>query len=107
MTNVDNKIFIGALAEDLYRVANGLHSGAYKMAGVFIIESLKRSEEVNRESVKPYIKKCLEKLPEILNYPKGLAPVSTGAAQVQDDKEWVAENALMYSVIFRNYAQTL
>lgn len=73
---------------DLLRVALGLHRGSKAMAEVFRKEALKREEEL--ESLKPegYLKKLL------LN--------SRNALMKEDDS--VAENALMYSTLFRNLA---
>jgi hypothetical protein len=87
-----NKMLIGALAEDLYRAANGLHTGAEKMAGVFIKESLQRKGTIDEKSVKPHIKKILTNLPETVH---------------QEDIKRKAEEILMISVILRNYAQSL
>lgn len=84
-----NKEIIGALALDLKRVASGYHCGSTQVAERFSEETLKRKEEVELHSVKPYLQNLLEKLPEVLK---------------QRDKESVAEDSLMYSILFQNYA---
>lgn len=89
---MNNKVIIGALSQDLYRVAMGLHKGSFQMAKRFCEEALKRQEEVDIQTVKPYIKKLLVTLPEILR---------------QEDNKKRAEDALMYSVIFKNYTQVI
>lgn len=87
-----NKMLIGALAEDLYRVAIGLYKGSDKMAHVFTDEVLKRREVINVDSVKPYVQTLLQRLPHLLS---------------QEDKTKKSEDALMVSVILRNYAQKM
>jgi len=77
------------MAMDLKRVALGFHNGSNETAARFVDETLKRKNEVEVGKVKPYIKKWLDKLPEMLN---------------QKDKARLAEDALMYSTIFQNYA---
>lgn len=85
-------MILAALAEDLYRVANGLHSGTLKMAQVFIKEALIRKDEVNLSVLKPHIKVLLEKLPETFQ---------------QENLQKKAEDSLMYSAILRNYVHSL
>jgi polysaccharide pyruvyl transferase WcaK-like protein len=87
MTN--NQISIAALALDLKRVALGYHNRSFKTANRFAQEALKRKEEINEKEVKPYLKEVLKKLPKVLS---------------QKDKRKLAEDALMYSTIFQNYA---
>lgn len=82
-------IAISSLAMDLKRVAIGYHSGSNKMAERFRKEALKRKSEIKLSEVKPYLHKFLKWLPKIL---------------AKDDKKRVAEDALMYSTIFQNYA---
>ncbi len=74
---------------DLKRVALGYHSGSTETANRFIKEALKRKSEIGIQKEKPYIYKNLAKLARIL---------------AQKDKEKLAEDALMYSTIFQNYA---
>jgi len=81
-----NDIALSSLAMDLKRVALGFHSGSIKTAERFSIEALKRKDEIDTTTVAPYIRKHLNKLPKVL-----------------EDRERVAEDALMYSTIFQNY----
>ena len=90
----ENKMILSALAEDLYRVATGLHSGKQKIAAIFIKEVLNRKDIVDVSEVRPSISKSLDMLPEILQ-------------PIHGNTKKVAEDALMYSIILRNYAQSL
>ena len=74
---------------DLKRVALGYHSGSFATAKRFTEEVLRRKAEIDTQNEAPYIKNILKKLPQIMN---------------QKDKEKLAEDALMYSTIFQNYA---
>ena len=74
---------------DLKRVALGYFRGSENIARRFSEEALKRKEEINLSKIKPYLKKFINSLPGILD---------------QNDKQKVAEDALMYSQIFQNYA---
>lgn len=78
---MNQRIVLSSLAMDLERVALGLHRGSYKMAGRFLDEALKRKDEVNLSLVAPYIRKLLVKL----------------------DNSIKADDALMYSLLLRNY----
>lgn len=84
-----NNLAISSLSMDLKRVAIGYYRGSTKMAGRFSKEALKRRSEVELSEVKPYLRKFLKLLPKILK---------------KKDKKRVAEDALMYSTIFQNYA---
>ena len=84
-----NNIAIASLSMDLKRVALGYYKGSDKTAVRFSRETLKRRNEVDKKNVEPYIRKILKKLPKILK---------------QKDKMKLAEDALMYSTIFQNYA---
>lgn len=79
---------LGASALDLKRVSLSYSRGSINTAQRFSEEALKRKAEVVNFEVKPYIRKFLDSLPEVL-------------AQV--DKGKLAEDALMYSTIFQNY----
>jgi ABC-type oligopeptide transport system ATPase subunit len=83
-----NNLAISSLAMDLKRVAIGYHRGSSKMANRFSEEALKRKEELELSQVKPYLRKFIKAVPKILK---------------QKDKEKIAEDALMYSVILENY----
>ena len=87
MTN--NQIAISSLAMDLKRVALGYYHGSGNTAQRFAQEALKRKDEIKINDVKPYLQKMLIDLPAIL---------------LQKDKQKLAEDALMYSTIFQNYA---
>ena len=80
---------MASLAMDLKRMAMFINRGSWKNAERFKEEALKRWEEIDEKKLKPYIKKYYNQLPEILN---------------QKDKKEIAEDALMYSTIFQNYA---
>ena len=85
----ETKIAISSLALDLKRVAVGYWNGSDQIAQRFADEALKRQEELKSASLKPYLRNLLEKLPSILE---------------QQDKKRLAEDALMYSTLFQNYA---
>ena len=80
---------ISSLSMDLKRVALGFYRGSDSTAKRFREEALKRAYEIDKVKVKPYLRDFLNKLPGILNHKDG---------------ERVAEDALMYSTIFQNYA---
>lgn len=77
---------------DLKRVALGYYNGSHNTAERFVQEALKRKEEIKIEEVKPYMQDVIKKLPLILS---------------QTDKQKLAEDALMYSTLFQNYALKL
>lgn len=83
------KVAITSLAMDLKRVAMGFYSGSGNTAKRFSQETLKRKDEIDENNLKPYLRVFLNKIPEMLN---------------QKDENKVAEDALMYSTIFQNYA---
>lgn len=82
-----NKVAFGALAMDLKRVAIGYYRGSNVTAERFLREALKRCEEVDRESAKPYLCNLLIKIE---------------ALPLEDDDKKKAEDALMYSTLFQN-----
>ncbi len=84
----DQKVII-AMAMDLKRVALGYYNGSKNTAMRFYDEVLKRKSEIDENNLKPYLKNILEKLPGLIN---------------QSDDKKVADDALMYSTIFQNYA---
>ena len=84
-----NQIAISSLAMDLKRVALGYYKGSRTTAERFVEEALKRTAEIPESEVKPYLQKHLQILPTILR---------------QKDKGKLAEDALMYSTLFQNYA---
>jgi hypothetical protein len=83
-----NKQILGALALDLKRVAMGYFRGSNHMADKFYSEALKRRNELDKNTLKPYLSVFLNKL-DILN---------------TEDKNKAAEDALLYSTIFQNAA---
>lgn len=87
---MNNKIAIESLSMDLLRVANGLHKGSYNMAKRFSDEALARSAEINTKEVKPYFAKVLHNINVCLS---------------NQPKERTAEDALMYSILCKNYAE--
>lgn len=80
---------LGALALDLRRVAQGYYRGSENMAVRFAQEARERKKELQNANLKPYLQKLLAKMDEILE---------------QEDHEKLAEDALMYSVLFQNAA---
>lgn len=87
---MNNKVAIESLSMDLLRVAIGLHRGSYKMAKRFSDEALMRCMEIQNTEVKPYFVKILNKIEQCLS---------------NQPKERTSEDALMYSVLCRNYAK--
>ncbi|MBP9691255.1 hypothetical protein KBD81_04205 [Candidatus Woesebacteria bacterium] len=84
---MDNKFILSSLAMDLKRVALGIHRGSHKTAERFYEEALKRKQEVNQESLVPYMQKILHNVEMLQNIP--------------EDRR--AEDALMYSTRIQNY----
>ena len=83
------KNLIESLAMDLLRVALGLHRGSLKMADRFKAEALERYKDLNQDQLKSdYLKNLLVKMKLTLESEK-------------DDR---AEDILMYSTLFQNYA---
>jgi hypothetical protein len=81
-----NKMIFGSLAMDLKRTALGYHRGSDKMAENFFNEAIKRKNEIDKKTTKPYLIKILKNIENIKN----------------EKREIAAENALMYSTIFQN-----
>ncbi len=86
---MNNKIIFGALAMDLKRVALGYHRGSDAMAERFFEEALLRRNELDLETVRPYLVKILQNLENIK----------------KQNKEKSAEDALLYSTLFQNASQ--
>ena len=80
-----NKAILGALALDLKRVALGYQRGSNIAAQRFFEEALKRREELDNKTLKPYLNKFLSEIDKLKN-----------------QKNRTAEDALMYSTIFLN-----
>jgi hypothetical protein len=80
---------LGALALDLKRVAQGYSRGSETMAVRFVKETLIRKAELKNVNLKPYLRKLLLNMDDIFK---------------QRDHKKLAEDALMYSVLFQNAA---
>lgn len=88
---MNNKIAIEALSMDLMRIAVGYHRGSTKMANRFKEEALKRCSEISIEEVKPFFAKIIKNIKMCLS---------------TEPQDRTAEDALMYSVLCKNYAKT-
>lgn len=82
------KLIVESLAMDLKRVALGLYRGSFNMAERFKEEALKRESELENQKLDSHLKKLLEKTKELLLSKKA-------------DR---AEDILMYSTLFQNFA---
>ena len=80
---------LGSLALDLRRVAQGYFRGSEIMAERFAEEAKVRKEELRDINLKPYLRNLLSKMDDILK---------------QNDHKKLAEDALMYSILFQNAA---
>lgn len=87
---MNNKIAIESLSMDLLRVALGYHRGSITMAKRFLQEAQKRIEEIDPHAVRLYFAKIIKTLPTVLSNP---------------DTNKLAEDALMYSTLCKNYAK--
>lgn len=85
---LSQKIIIESLAMDLKRVALGIHRGSLNMANRFKEEAFKRATELENQNPNAYLKK-------LLNYMKKMITGTT---------DRVAEDALMLSTLFQNFA---
>lgn len=83
---MNNKAILGALAMDLKRIALANHRGSNIMAEKFFEEAIKRKNELNSSTIKPYLVKLLSKIEKL----KG------------EKREKAAEDALLYSTLFQN-----
>jgi len=75
----NQKIIVESLAMDLKRVSLGLYRGS---------EALKRSHELESQTLNSYLKILIQRTKKVL----------------KSDKQRVAEDALMYSTLFQNFA---
>ncbi len=80
---------LGSLALDLRRVAQGYYRESERVAARFAQEARERKKELQSADLKPYLQKLLSKMDDILE---------------QKDHKKLAEDALMYSVLFHNAA---
>ena len=83
---------LASLSMDLKRVALGFYRNSNSMANRFIKEAIKRSEEIDAKTLKPYIRRLLTNL---------------DSKFAQKDKQKIAEDAMMYSILFQNAALKL
>lgn len=88
MDKLNQKIIIESLAMDLRRVALGLHRGSLNMVNRFREEALKRAAELENQNPNAYLKKLLLYMKKMI----------TGTS------DRVAEDALMLSTLFQNFA---
>ncbi len=86
-----NYIAISSLAMDLKRIALAYHRGSNETAEKFIIEANKRILEIETNSIKSYLINHINSLQKTFE---------------RSNKQHLAEDALMYSQIFQNYAIT-
>jgi hypothetical protein len=84
------QLIIESLAMDLKRTSLGLYRGSVGTAKKFREEAIKREEELSQEQLDPYLKNLVRKIRQIL--------------QVDDPN--MAEQLLMYSILFQNVAVT-
>lgn len=87
---MNNKIALESLVMDLKRVALGYHRGSLGMAKRFSEEAIKRRQEIDMDTVKPYIRTILRELDTILAH---------------NDTQKIADDALMTSILLQNYTQ--
>jgi hypothetical protein len=88
----NNYIAISSLAMDLKRIALAYYNGSDDTAKRFIVEANKRKDEIDKNLIKPYLLNHINTLQKVFE---------------KSDKLHLAEDALMYSQIFQNYAITL
>jgi hypothetical protein len=87
-TSEKNKQILGALSLDLKRVAIGYFRGSSIMSQRFFEEAMKRRDEIDKKSLKPYLVKFLKDMENLNN----------------EKNDRAAEDALLYSTIFQNAA---
>lgn len=80
---------LGSLALDLRRVAMGYHRGSDRMACMFANEARMRAEQLQDAPLAQYLAGLIGQLKRILG---------------QRDHQKLAEDALMYSILFQNAA---
>jgi len=83
---MNNKQILGDLAMDLKRIALGYFRGSDKMAARFLQEALKKKSKLDKKSLKSYLIKFLDRLENLK----------------KQNKKRMAEDALLYSIIFQN-----
>ncbi len=86
---MSKKIVIESLAMDLKRIALGLHRNSLGMAKRFKEEALKRESELESFPLDNYLTKLVKSTKRVLSH----------------NSSRTAEDVLMLSVLFQNYAQ--
>lgn len=84
---MENKIILSSLAMDLKRVALGIYKKSYNMADRFLLEAMKRQEEIDKTKLLPYMQTIIKN-------------IGTLADRNNTHK---ADDALMYSTRIQNY----
>jgi len=86
---METRVLVGALSNDLFRVASLAFRGADKGASRFLIEAKKRAAELEKAKTKKYIKKIAREI---------------SACDENEISTELAEKYLMYGVLLQNYA---
>ncbi len=89
MPSKNNILTLGALSNDLYRVAILLNRGSQTGAERFRTESDKRLSEIQTDGLKPYLKKIISQVKSMNRHP--------------DLDPYLADDYLMYSIQLQNY----
>ena len=89
---MNNYIPLSSLAMDLKRAAIGYHRNSARAADRFYQEALKRKEEIDAKSLRPYLVTLLDDLERLTKVEDGLEK---------------AEKALLLSTLFQNAAISL
>lgn len=84
-----SQLKLAALSMDLKRVALSYHTNSMQTGLRFAEESMKKVKRIERRDLPDYIQKLLERVETVLG---------------QEDKQKVAEDALMYSTMLQNAA---
>lgn len=82
-----NQIALASLSMDLKRIALGYQRGSPAVAQRFLQEALKRRGDIDQAQIKPYLRKLLNSFDQIIS---------------QKDTMKIAEDTLMYSILFQN-----
>ena len=86
---MNNKIALESLTMDLKRVAIGYHRNSLTMANRFYEEALKRKNELDMSSLRPYIIRFINRIDVLTN----------------QENDAVADEALLISTLLQNYTQ--
>lgn len=86
---MNNKIALESLTMDLKRVAIGYHRNSLIMANRFYEEALKRKNELDMSSLRPYIIRFINRIDVLTN----------------QENDAVADEALLISTLLQNYTQ--